>query len=496
MTLDSEHRRLRAKPVGMLMRAYRHAFATGGNNKRLSQNGLLDLMGEVDREYADMDGHSTVARWESGATRPTRKRIEVFGQALNLSPAEIDGLISLAGLDHEDREPAIRSRSSGELGAITDCVPPNVSDFPHPVEAAEPVAQGVPSYAAEVLRLLLSRFFLPGFGIAGIGYFLSTLGISTTWMLTVYIILAIGIVLFGAFLRIRRADDLRELYFASIFVLLSTPMLQAPLLRMDIYGFYTFEGIADTPIPHLLALLVNLLLALSAGLMFDFLWRWQYSGGTGDKRAYTRAAWVVLPPLGVVYACIIVFSSTTTWIHMTAVFPIVAVVFTALALLRDKEISVSEWDRKFMLYSAVSVIIALSALGGATILTFYWQPSLLVMPDHNLFRSWDIDFSQFGYAPEELRDRVRLGLVWTSLASLTFIVVVIGGHLIATIHRIGGGNSAGLAGQTVQTVDASPSRIRRRRFKGFWNDVFGRFEWLAGNRRPQPASDRASSRQH
>ena len=50
------------------MRAYRHAFATGGNKKRLSQNGLLDLMGEVDREYADMDGHSTVARWESGAT--------------------------------------------------------------------------------------------------------------------------------------------------------------------------------------------------------------------------------------------------------------------------------------------------------------------------------------------------------------------------------------------------------------------------------------------
>ena len=176
---------------------------------------------------------------------------------------------------------------------------------------------------------------------------------------------------------------------------------------------------------------------ICAIIPFDFLWRWQYSGGTGDKRAYTRAAWVVLPPLGVVYACIIVFSSTTTWIHMTAVFPIVAVVFTALALLRDKEISVSEWDRKFMLYSAVSVIIALSALGGATILTFYWQPSLLVMPDHNLFRSWDIDFSQFGYAPEELRDRVRLGLVWTSLASLTFIVVVIGPTFpISTLHGL------------------------------------------------------------
>jgi hypothetical protein len=30
-----------------------------------------------------------VARWESGATHPTVERIGVFGQALNLSPAEV-----------------------------------------------------------------------------------------------------------------------------------------------------------------------------------------------------------------------------------------------------------------------------------------------------------------------------------------------------------------------------------------------------------------------
>ena len=54
-------------------------------------------MGRVDERYSELHSHSTVARWESGTTRPTRDRIEVFGQALNLSPAEIEGLMRLAG---------------------------------------------------------------------------------------------------------------------------------------------------------------------------------------------------------------------------------------------------------------------------------------------------------------------------------------------------------------------------------------------------------------
>ena len=81
------------------MRAYRHAHTREGTNRRLSQSGLLDLMGQVSPEYLDRHDHSTVARWESGARRPTRERLEVFGQALDLAPAEIDGLLRLAGLD-------------------------------------------------------------------------------------------------------------------------------------------------------------------------------------------------------------------------------------------------------------------------------------------------------------------------------------------------------------------------------------------------------------
>ena len=69
----------------MLMRAYRHAYSWGGGAKVLSQNGLLDLMANVDSRYSGRYDHSAVARWESGAIRPTRERLEVFGRALDLS---------------------------------------------------------------------------------------------------------------------------------------------------------------------------------------------------------------------------------------------------------------------------------------------------------------------------------------------------------------------------------------------------------------------------
>ena len=44
------------------MRAYRLAYTPlPGSRRKLSQNRLLDLMGMVDKEYAEMDGHSSVA---------------------------------------------------------------------------------------------------------------------------------------------------------------------------------------------------------------------------------------------------------------------------------------------------------------------------------------------------------------------------------------------------------------------------------------------------
>ena len=299
MSMDPESRRLRSKQVGMLMRAYRLAFLVEGQARKLTQEGLLTLMAEVNPQYWERHDHSTVGRWESGATRPTRERLEVFGQALDLSAVEVDGLIRLACLEPDDPVPDGGRQSLEESSNAGAAVAVHTLEYPDPEEAASAVSEGdSPSYALDVIRYCLSRFFLPGFGVAVAGYVLASLGWSATWMLMLYVTIAIGLVLVQGFLRLRRSNDLRELLFISVFFVLSAPLLQAPLLRMDHYEFYAIGNLANTPMPILLALAFNLLLALACGLLFDFLWRWKYSG-SGEEESLQAGHLGSAPAIGI-----------------------------------------------------------------------------------------------------------------------------------------------------------------------------------------------------
>lgn len=474
--MEPETRWVRAKLTGMLMQSFREQYTINGRKGRLTQDDMLLLMGQVDPRYSGTYDRSTVSKWETGKVLPTRERLEVFGKALKLQPAEIEGLMALSGLEARDE-----AESPAVAGAAASVRP--VED------RAATDANGIPSYAWEAIKFSLSRFFLPGFLIAGVGFYLASLGWNTAWVLLTYISSVIGLMMFGAFLRIRRPDNLRELYFLSVFVLLSTPMFQAPLTRMDPYGFYSIGGIANTPIPFLLAFLANLILALVAGLMFDYLWKVQYHGsGSAINGAYARAHWVVLPPLVVVYGIAIVFCNTQTWVYLTIVFPILDAVFTVLAVLRDRDTSLGAWSQKTLLGAAVAVLIFLSAIGVSGTLMFYWEPSLLAVPDHNLFRSWEIDFHELGYPPEELYDRLRVGVAWASLASLGFVVVFIGGHLLAAIQRTGGGGSANTS---PALVPSAPAVRRRRQPNPTRAAAHYPSGWLGDHRIPQPVRSSA-----
>ncbi len=441
MGLEREDRRLRAAQVGMLMRAYRESFAQADGRKGLTQEELLVRMAEVDGQYGERYSHSTVSRWESGATRPTRQRLIAFGKALELSSVEVDGLITLAGLDGRDRVGTLHRTSASSSSGIG--IADDSRDTLVNVGAAD-TQTGDRSVASSnlsgAIRYCLSRFLLPGLCVAGGGYVLSSLGWTADWILTFFIAIVMGLVLTQGFLRMRKGDQLREFFFVSLFFLLSTPLLQMPLIRMDNYGFYTIADFAGTPIPCLLALLVNLALALIAGLMFDFLWKWQYSKDISERRAPQRAAWVALLPLAFVYCCVMVISNVGSWIHLTVIMPVLGVVFITLLVLRDPVVTPRERDLRFLLWAVVTAIIVLSALGGAGLLTLYLAPSSLPEPDHNLLYSWDIDFAALGYTQDELTARLHLGFIWVALSNLVYIVVVIGGNLIVAIYRRGSGN--------------------------------------------------------
>ena len=489
--LDAESRRLRAKQVGMLMQAYRRAYSENGEAKRLSQEGLLNLMGEADSRYLDRYDRSTVARWESGDIRPNRERLEVFGRALDLTHIEIDGLISLASLEPDDAGPADEARSLVDSANADAAVLVDTGEHPGPEEFAT-VAGGddSPPYARHLMRYAFSRFLLPGSCVALAGYFLASLGWNSSFVLAIYVGVAMSLLAAQGFLRLRSSDDLGDLLFVTVFCQLSIPLLHAPLTRMDAYGLYSLGDFGGTSIPFTLSLITNLLVATVAGLMFNFLRRWQYSPA-GGKSVYSRAAWIVLPPIAFVYAFLLAFSNVGFWIVGLGLFTLLAGVFTTLVILRDKDVSIGEWDRKFLLCTAMAVTIVLSAIGLFAILATYLQPSLYAVSEQGLFYSWDVDYDALGYPPEEYFERSRLAVVWASLTTLAYMVIVIGGKLIVTIYRLDGGDSSitAAAAAVAPVEDSLPQRTKRR------SRVDARYwaGWITDHRIFQPLRNWTSS---
>jgi len=437
---ERDVQRARAAQVGQLMRSYRESFAQGGGRQGLTQEALLERMGSVDSDYAERYSHATVSRWESGGTRPTLQRLKVFGQALRLSQTEVAGLVLLAGLAPDFRTALWHVSGRHGNGANHKVAAPDSASTPE-VEgtAGASAAKGTPSVLMCAIRFWLLRALPLGVCIIG-GYALSIYGWNNAWMPTAYVAFALGIVLAQGFLFPDRDAPLREFFWVSLFFLLTTPLLQFASIHMDHYNFHTIGDIAGTQMPYILAILVNLVIAAVAGLMFQMLWRWQYSGDSGESTALRRAASVALPPMILVYAVVVVITNVSVSIQLAVLLPVVAAVFTTLLVLRDPAYNPSERDRLYLLSTTSVLAIISTALGIVAILAIYLSPNMpSVLADHNLLRSWDIDLAALGFTQEEALDRLNVGYLWHAIWVFAYRFFVVGGRLIVSVYRIDGG---------------------------------------------------------
>ena len=415
------------------MRSYRETFSPGGRRRGLTQEALLERMGSVDSDYAERYSHATVSRWESGGTRPTLQRLKVFGEALNLSRIEVAGLILLAGLALDFRT-AMAQVNGSDSGA--DVVERASPDPVSPFDVAASMANGASSILGHAARFGFLRVLPLGMFMLG-GYALSFYGWSNAWMPTAYVAFAIGMVLAQGLLLPDRRAGLREFFWVSVFFLLTTPLLQFASIRMDHYNFHTIGNLAGTQAPYLLALLLNLVIASAAGLMFQLLWKWQYTGVIGESSALRRAASVVLPPVISVYAIVAIITNIAVSIQLAALLPVLGAVFTALLVLRDPAFESSKRDRLFLLSTTTVLAMTSTTLGVVTILALYLSPNLpSVLPDHNLLRSWEIDFVALGLTREEALDRLNLGYLWHATWALVYMLFAVGGRLFVSIYRL------------------------------------------------------------
>ena len=407
---ERDVQRARAAQVGQLMRSYRESFSPGGGRRGLTQEALLERMGLVDRNYAERYSHATVSRWESGGTLPTTQRLKIFGKALNLSQTEVAGLILLAGLAADFRTALGQVMGSDSRDAISIGV---LGPIALPVDskvAASPTTDAFQLTLTDAFRFGLLRVLPLGMVIAG-GYLLSLYGWNDVWVPSAYITFAIGIVLAQGFLLPDRAAGLREFFWVSLFFLLTTPLLQFSPILLDHYNFHTIGNLAGTQVPYVLALFLNLVLASSAGLMFQVLWQWQYSGDRAGGSALRRAACVVLPPVIAVYAVTVVITNISVSIQMAILLPVLAAVFIALLVLGDPAFNSGGRDRLFLLWTTSVAAMVSATLGIVAIMTIYLSPDLArILPDHNLSTLLGDRFLNDGLWPRRSAGPAELGI--------------------------------------------------------------------------------------
>ena len=422
------------------MRSYRESFSLGGGRRGLTQEALLERMGSVDSDYAERYSHATVSRWESGGTRPTLRRLMVFGKALDLSQTEVAGLILLAGLAPDFRAALAHvNGSDGDRANGNAAAPPKISS-PGAADRAEvPATENKPSNLRTAIHFWLLRVLPLGMAMVS-GYALSFYGWNNAWMPTAYVVFALGLVLAQGFLLPDRDAGLREFFWVSLFFLLTTPLLQFASVHTDHYNFHVIGNLAGTQMPYLLALLVNLVIASAAGLMFQLLWRWNYSEDSGGTSALRKAANVAVPPVISVYAVVVVITNISVSIQLAVLLPVLAAVFTALLVLRDPTFKPSERDRQFLLSTTSVLAIVSATLGIVAMLAIYLSPDMpSVLADHNLLRSWKIDLAELGFSREEALNQMNVGYLWHAIWVSAYMFFVVGGRLIVSIYRVDDG---------------------------------------------------------
>ncbi len=288
---------------------------------------------------------------------------------------------------------------------------------------------------------------VPRIGIPGVistvwGYILNALKVDGTLGLLIYVVVVIGIVVGLAIWRRRRTDSedpthSNDLFFASIFVVLNTPMLLAAVTHMDPLNLYTLPIFDVGPIPFMLNFLVNLLISAAAWIMLGFLRKWiKEQEYIPISSPLPRAILATFLPILFVYALLMPFGNPGGWLYTLIVLGILFGAFSIIVAFEDSDHKVPlPGPKKYYVIITIQVIVVLCIFGVAGTIVSYMQPSAFAIPEHNMFWSWESDFNALGYPEQEFDDRLRIGLVLLGLATIIYLAIVVGSHLVMTVYK-------------------------------------------------------------
>ena len=439
--------------VGRLIRSYRDDAMPNG--RRLTQEGLLNLMVVRGEKYAANLDRSAVSHWERGTRLAPREFLVALGRTCDIPKPELDRMLCLAGYDDlgdKDERDSMLAAAHGIESRVAS-IQRDIRGLIDSTARPEPSVD-----ASAVVKSALWRMAPAGVYALVVGFILNAMGLNGTLALLVYVCFSIAIVIGQGVSRWLRPshdhsehDHIVDLFFISLFFNLNVSLVVGALTKADHFGIYTFNAFTNTPMTFLFAMLAHLALALAASVIFSVLWSRQSRRYEveGKPSAFSRALWITLPPILFAYANIVIFTNLGGWIYFLIIFGVLFGAFTTIVALNETEVELK--DAGFVLKTAIVAIMLLSSFGVIGTLLSYLEPDMAITAsEFRIIPLPKISAEELGYTPEEGVELLRLGILWMSLAAILYLVTVVGGYLIATISRV---TSAG----DISMVPGSPT---------------------------------------
>lgn len=346
-----------------------------------------------------------LSRWENGEGPIPSEFLSDFCNALEIAPSELSRMKSLAGYATEGEE-----------------------------------HQHEPDQVMPLLKSMGKKVAPPAVYASLGGLFLTLLQFDGSVLLMAY---ALGLYIFlaGMFIwRWRKSDDMGELvgelFFVTVIAILSTGLVIGVIIRMDNYNLHSLSAFEDLPFAFMVVILINILLAAVAWLIFVLLRERLYTVYRSRIGAYLRAVGTTLPPILFVYVVSIPLNNPGGWIGNAVNFGILFGAVTVILACGDPDVKISEWERKWGHVMAIEIIVVLCVIGVAGLVVTYLDPSIaLASAPNNLLLPAPLDFAALGYPESEFEGRYKVGLIWMFLTITAFLATVAGSYLVTTVRK-------------------------------------------------------------
>ncbi len=236
------------------------------------------------------------------------------------------------------------------------------------------------------------------------------------------------------------------LMLVSLLVMLNTHLLITAAAGIDQYSLYVADSTADRlypsalaqkPYPVLLSFLFNLVLAVFAYWLYHRIWRHFTVVGKSapdglEHNPFKRNAIALAVPVAIAMLPSTVLSYTELKPYFLIAGALIVIILCIVGALNDTDVELDASTRGYWFIGAVIAIFVMMSLSVIVILYFQFAP--VEPPASNIL--WPLEWSPDS---EQFERRVRGGMLMFGMSSLAYMVAVLGGVLLATLHppRIG-----------------------------------------------------------